>query len=113
MTEKNMKKNMIILLIAALMTVSVSAQPSGKDLRTPETKVADLLMKLPAENSATLGKLMEELASYGEPTLTALTANLVAPGKGDDAASRYAISGLVKFAARDGGKLAESCAQQA
>lgn len=97
-----------MLLIAAMMTISVSAQPSGKDLRTTETKVADLLMKFPAKNSADLNNLMGELASYGEPVFTALTSNLVAPGKGDDAASRYAISGLVKYAAREGGKLAES-----
>ncbi len=103
-----MKKNMIVLLIAMMMTVSVSAQPAGKDLRTTETKVADLLMKLPATNSADLQNLMEELASYGEPAITALASNLVAPGKGNDAASRYAISGLAIFAAREGGKLAET-----
>ncbi len=99
---------MIMVLIAVMMTVSVSAQPAGRDQRTLETKVADLLMKFPAGNSADLQKQMEELASYGEPAFAALTSNLVAPGKGNDAASRYALSGLVKFAAREGGTLAES-----
>jgi HEAT repeat protein len=95
-----MKKYLILSLSALFLTVGALSQSQKTDLRTTETKVADLLMKLPPQNSADLDKLMAELASLGEPAVTGIAANLVSPGKGNDAASRYALSGLVKYVSR-------------
>lgn len=92
-----MKRILIYSLLLLTMSPSLYAQPKT-DVRTIETKVADLLMKLPAQNSASLKELMKELASNGEPAIKNITSKLVAPGKGDDAVMRDAISGLTKYA---------------
>lgn len=107
-----MKKTIILTLFALVLSVSLIAQPRQNDQRTIETKIADLLMKLPPQSSAEQDFLMAELAALGEPAVTAIAAGLVAPGAGDDVASRYAISGLVKFVARGADKnLMKNCSQ--
>lgn len=94
-----MRKNTITIILL-FVSVNIFSQPWTNDQRTIETKIADLLMKLPSPNSEDNDKLMAELAAMGEPAVTGITAGLVAPGKGLDATSRYAISGLVKYLAK-------------
>ena len=94
-----MKKSIILFLSALVLTVSAYSQPK-KDVRTTETKIADLLMRLPAGNSSDLDKIMAELAGMGEPAIIGIAANLVTPGRGNDVASRYALSGLVKYVSK-------------
>lgn len=95
-----MKKSIILSLIVLILSLSTFSQPRQNDLRTNETKITDLLMKLPPQNSADQDKIMAELTALGESAVTGISANLVAPGKGNDVASRYAISGLVKYVAK-------------
>jgi HEAT repeat protein len=105
-------KKIIFSLIVLVLSISLFAQPRVNDQRTLETKIADLLMKLPPRNSEELAKIMSELVALGEPAVTGIAANLAAPGKGDDVAARYAISGLVKYVAK--GKesnLIKNCSQ--
>jgi HEAT repeat protein len=92
-----MKKSTILFLLALVLSVCAYSQPQKPDLRTTETRIADLLMKLPAQSSADLDGIMAELAALGEPAVTGIAANLVPPGKGNDVSSRYALSGLVKY----------------
>ena len=106
-----MKKYILFSLFALFVTTSAFAQTPKADLRTLETKVADLLMKFPPASSADLDKLMAELASMGDGAVKAITANLVPPGMGNDAASRYALSGLSKYAAKGADpQLMKNCA---
>lgn len=91
-----MKQLQIFLLALFLIPVITFAQP-GTDVRSIETKVADLLMQLPAQNTASHNALMKELSLFGNPGIKNLTSKLVAPGKGNDASARYAISGLAKY----------------
>jgi HEAT repeat protein len=105
-------KKIILSLTVLVISVSLFAQPRLNDQRTMETKIADLLMKLPPRNSADQEKIMAELVALGEPAVTGIAANLVAPGKGDDVAARYAVSGLVKYIAtgKDPDRM-KSCSQ--
>lgn len=102
-----MKKLSIYFLSLFLLPAVAIAQPKS-DIRTVETKVADLLMQLPPENSALLDKAMSELASYGTPALTNIAAKLVSPGKGNDVAARFAISGLTKYVGQGADKAKKS-----
>jgi HEAT repeat protein len=95
-----MMKKIIFSLIVLVLSISLFAQNRLNDQRTLETKIADLLMKLPPRSSADQEKIMAELVALGEPAVSGIAATLVAPGKGDDAAARYAISGLVKYIAK-------------
>jgi HEAT repeat protein len=99
-----MNKKIISLLIAALISTTLWAQQPRADLRTTNTKIADLLMQLPSTNSAELDRIMLELTKLGAPVVETITASLVAPGKGNDSQLRYALSGLVKYAS-DGNDL--------
>lgn len=99
-----MKKNIVILLVALTFSMGSFAQVQKTDQRTIETKIADFLMKLPAQNSADHDKLMTELSAMGEPAFTGIATNLLPPGQSNDLASRYAISGLVKYLAKGNDK---------
>jgi HEAT repeat protein len=74
---------------------SVAAQT---DNRTRETKIADIVMLLPADNTQKLNSLMNDLYSLGD-VIDDLAPRLADPG-GNDAQIRYAISGLTMFASK-------------
>ncbi len=95
-----MKKTIISFLFAVVFSISLFAQPVQNDQRTVETKIADLLMKLPPQSTADQNKVMAELSALGGNALVVIAENLVAPGKGDDVVFRYAISGVVKYVAK-------------
>jgi HEAT repeat protein len=84
-------------MLVLFLSTTLMAQRPGGDQRTTETKIADLLMQLPAKNSADYNRIMKDLSGMGEAVVANITPNLVAPGKGDDTQLRYAISGLVKY----------------
>ena len=96
-----MKKNILLVILFLLSSMAIQAQQPRVDTRTTETKIADLIMKLPAQSSASLHQIMSELSQLGAPVIAQLVPSLVPPGKGDDTQIRYAISGLVNYIARD------------
>ena len=63
-------KTKIMNRVRALLTVMavlISGVPIlGQDVRTVETKVADLLARLPAESMELTSQLMEEMYSLGD-----------------------------------------------
>jgi HEAT repeat protein len=83
-----------VILVSGLY-FSAAAQT---DNRTRETKIADIVMLLPADNSAKLNSLMNDLYSLGN-VINDLAPRLADPG-GSDAQIRYAISGLTLFASK-------------
>ncbi len=95
-----MKKTIISFLFAVVFSTNLFAQPVLNDQRTTETKIADLLMKLPSQSSADQDRVMAELVSLGGKAFAAIAEKLIPPGKGDDVAFRYAISGLIKYVAK-------------
>ena len=99
-----MNRNFILSILFVLFATGLQAQQPRADLRTTETRIADLLMQIPANNSADNDRILTELNQMGEAVIATIAPNLVAPGKGDDANLRFAVSGLVKHAAKGGDK---------
>jgi len=91
-----MKKVFISFILAIGLLSATFAQT---DQRTRETKIADIVMQLPASNTATFNKLMGSLYELGD-VISDLAPRLADPG-GNDAQIRYAISGLTMYASKD------------
>ncbi|MDY0099530.1 MAG: hypothetical protein RBR81_10035, partial [Bacteroidales bacterium] len=72
-----------ILLIASLFLL-VSSPSYSQDNRTIETKVADLLAQLPANNNQSTDKLMNDMLVLGEDGLTLICSRIIPAGTGDD-----------------------------
>lgn len=89
-------KRFNLLFLTILLSATVFAQQKA-DVRTVTTKVADLLMQIPAQTTLAHNETMKELATLGEPGIQNITSKLVSPGKGNDAVMRDAISGLAKY----------------
>ncbi len=100
-TKLKMKKLFISLLLAVGFFAAGFTQT---DQRTRETKIADIVMLLPAENTARFNQLMGDLNQLGNAIID-LAPRLADPG-GNDAQIRYAISGLAMYASKDANKKA-------
>jgi hypothetical protein len=95
-----MCRKITILLFLLGILMSVNAQQRSNDQRTRETKIADIVMQLPAKNSESLNNLMKELAEIGD-AIPDLATRLMPPGQGDDSQLRYAIGGLAFYASKN------------
>ena len=89
----------ILIFITFLIARQVFGYESPVSNTTDE-KIASLINRLPAENSADLDKIMSELSTYGGQAILYVAPVLVPPGQGDDTAERYLVSGLVKYASQ-------------
>ena len=83
------------LLLASLTTYS-------QDKRTTETKVADLLARLPANDLQFANKLMGDMLSLGETGIKQICDQIVPPGTGDDTRPRFAVESLTRFLSQPG-----------
>ncbi|MBI9061253.1 MAG: DUF1080 domain-containing protein [Marinilabiliaceae bacterium] len=89
-----MKKILSIYIILSLfLTMGIQAQ----DQRTLETKVADVLALMPADDLDHLDKIMENVISYGSPFISRLTDMIIPPGTGDDTAVRFVLNSLARY----------------
>ena len=93
----NFIKNTVFIFIL-IMALPAISQQGEDDVRTDKTKIADLLMQLPAQSSTELERIMGELFQFGGKMITDFATQLVPPGEGDDSRLRYAISGMAKYA---------------
>lgn len=88
--------NIRYILIGLILTTSVSFL-SAQDQRTFETKVADVLNLLPANNNETYKKTMQDLINMGPDVVDELV-GLYQDSLGDQNAKLdFAISGIGKF----------------
>ncbi|HUS87724.1 MAG TPA: family 16 glycoside hydrolase [Bacteroidales bacterium] len=62
-----------------------------QDVRTLETKVADLLARMPVYNSSELIRQMVEMGAIGEEGRNMICRLIIPPGSGDDTRARFAI----------------------
>ena len=74
----------------------------AQDNRTLDTKVADILAQMPTKDLAHRDKVMNELVEMGTEGFQKLTAQLTAPGVGDDTAVRFALNSLSRYASQFG-----------
>ncbi len=91
-----MKKLFISFILAVGLLSATFAQT---DQRTRETKIADIVMQLPAGNTASYNQLMGELSQLGD-VIADLAPRLADPG-GKDAQIRSAIGGLAMYASKN------------
>ena len=89
----------IILWVICSIAFSVNAQQRVNDQRTNETKIADIAMQLPAKDTETFNKLMQELIRL-DNVISNMASKLLPPEHGNDFQVRAAISGLALFASQ-------------
>lgn len=103
-----LKRNILLLLLLVCVALTANAQPTPQnDQRTTETKVADIVMLLPAQNSADFNRLMSGLIKLGD-IIPAMSAKLTEPGEGDDIQIRSAIAGMAMYAGKANDKTAKA-----
>ena len=74
----------------------------AQDQRTLSTRVADLLLKLPAEDAGQVKNYMQEIGDMGENGLITMIEMLAAPGEADNSRLEYAIGGFTFYASQPG-----------
>ncbi len=91
--------------LRTLLTVSavllLNAALNAQDVRTLETRVADLLARLPSESRELTVRLMEEMYSLGEEGTGLICRQVLPSGTGDDIRARYAVSSLTAHLSAD------------
>jgi len=95
-----MKIQKIFIISLALLLVSLNS--ISQDRRTIETKVADLLAQLPANDTGYTNKLMGDMLSLGDEGLKRICDQIIPSGTGDDTKARFAIESLSRFLSRAG-----------
>ncbi|HLP71466.1 MAG TPA: family 16 glycoside hydrolase [Bacteroidales bacterium] len=87
----------IIKITIATLLILVSVVARSQDQRTIETKVADLLARMPANDLTLLGKLMTDMSSIGDQGLKQICNQVIPAGTGDDTKARFAIESFSRF----------------
>jgi len=84
-----------ILIISCLAFASLLAY--SQDTRTTETKVADLLARMPVNTTAELKHQMQEMSSLGPQGRKLITDMINQPGTGDDTRARFAVESYSRY----------------
>ena len=95
---KNIKQSILLLLLGLFLFTGAYSQ----DQRTLETKVADVMTRMPAYDSDQSDRLMENMISLGTEGLAQFASMIVAPGTGDDTRARFALGSLALYVGREG-----------
>lgn len=86
----------------SLLLILLAVWPlNAQDNRTLDTKVADLLVQMPANNLSYRDKLMTDMWTLGEDVHRAICKQIVKPGTGDDTKARFAMGSLSKYLSAD------------
>ena len=94
----HIKKISVVLLTLLLISVPVNAQ----DNRTLDTKVADLLVQIPADNEQDLNEQMELMLQLGESGQQKILDLVIPPGTGDDINARMTVESLSRYVSQPG-----------
>jgi HEAT repeat protein len=93
-----MKRFLLLTWISIVASASFTVAQQ-QDRRTMTTKVADLLLKLPAKDSLQLKSYMQEVFEMGDGGLIAMISML---GDGDNSPLEYAIGGFTFYSTQEG-----------
>ncbi len=85
------------VLYLGFLVLLISTISFGQDKRTIETKVADLLAQLPANDTKYLDKLMTDMFTLGETGIRQICDQIVPAGTGDDTRARFAVESLSRY----------------
>lgn len=95
-----MKILKILIVSFSLLLISLASYP--QDQRTTETKVADLLARLPANDNQFTDKLMVDMLLLGEPGIKQICDQIIPTGSGDDTRPRFAVASFSRFLSQKG-----------
>ncbi len=95
-------RRLFIIPVFILLLVNGAIPGFSQDVRTLETKVADILAQVPASDLGYRDQLMSDLFALGEEGFARLSSMLVVPGTGNDAAVRMAINSMARYASQQG-----------
>ncbi|MCX6329866.1 MAG: HEAT repeat domain-containing protein, partial [Bacteroidia bacterium] len=95
-----MKIKNILLTVLSLLLISSSS--FTQDKRTLETKIADLLAQLPANDLQYTNKLMDDMYALGEEGLKKICDQIIPAGTGDDTRPRFAVETLSRYLSQKG-----------
>jgi alpha-L-fucosidase len=90
-----MKIKKLLFISFSFLMISQSVFP--QDNRTTESKVADLLARLPSTDQQYTDKIMADMLSLGESGLKQICNQVVPSGTVDDTRPRFAIQSLSRF----------------
>lgn len=102
-----------ILLFVSLFICGqiVLAQPG--DQRTVQTKIADLLMKVPAQDSIRLSEVMQDMEKLGTEGIAELAARLIPQAEGSSAPVQYAINSYSMYLSKGDETASKQAAESA
>jgi HEAT repeat protein len=101
-----MKIKKILIISFSLLLLSFAS--FSQDKRTTETKVADLLARLPANDQQFTDKLMEDMLSLGDAGIKQICDQIIPAGTGDDTRARYAVESFSRFLSQKGKETAKA-----
>ncbi len=88
----------IRITLVVLFALLLIANPlSAQDMRTLDTKLADLLVQVPANDQQKLNEQMQSMLSLEEAGLQMIMDLVIPPGSGDDTKARMAIESLSRY----------------
>ncbi len=90
-------KHIRITFITLLALLLIFSPLAAQDNRTLETKVADLLVQVPANDQQKLNEQMQSMLSMEEAGLQMIMDLVIPPGTGDDTRGRMAIESLSRY----------------
>jgi HEAT repeat protein len=90
------------LIIYTVFLLLLSSTAFSQDRRTLETKVADLLAQLPADDIQYKDKLMGDMLSLGDEAIRMICDQIIPPGTGDDTRPRFAVESLSRYLSKKG-----------
>jgi HEAT repeat protein len=88
--------------VAGTLILLFATGSIAQDMRTIETKVADLLARFPANDLNYTDKLMQEMITLGETGIRQICSQIIPAGTGDDTRARFAVESLSRFLSQTG-----------
>jgi HEAT repeat protein len=85
------------IFVTGISLLLLSATSFSQDKRTIETKIADLLAQLPANDLQYTSKLMGDMLALGEQGIKKICDQIIPDGKGDDTKARFAVESFSRF----------------
>ncbi|HYA49405.1 MAG TPA: HEAT repeat domain-containing protein, partial [Burkholderiales bacterium] len=97
-----MKKTRIPVLIVLVLLAAAAAGGQAGDAAGLAPRVTALLSRFPAANGAERDALAAEVLKLGPAAVAEICRRVLPPGGGDDTTVRFALNGVVVYAARSG-----------
>lgn len=93
----NLKPGIMKKILIISFSILVTFLSSGQDHRTMETRVADLLARMPVDNLTDLRMQMQEMTAIGSEGRQKIINMVRPPGSGDDTRARFAIESYSRY----------------